>query len=139
MKWSEQMRVLQSEDEHYNQLIYDEKENALYINEECIALLDENNCLDQNTFWDLKKKYPYIDDKNFLLNCLFKIQTENGNITSPYYERVTTCYFHPSYVEYPENEHVETGNYIFVYLSIIDSVYNFTFIKKGPIKPPSPL
>ena len=32
MKWSEQMRVLLSEDEHYNQLMYDVDEGKLYIN-----------------------------------------------------------------------------------------------------------
>ena len=33
MKWSEQMRVLQSEDEHYNQLMLDTETRDLFIND----------------------------------------------------------------------------------------------------------
>ena len=37
MKWSEQMRVLQSEDEHYNQLEFDNDTYNLTINGEFIT------------------------------------------------------------------------------------------------------
>ena len=76
MKWSEQMRVLHSEDEHYNQLIYDVDENALYINDELIATLNDQKALEPNKFLDLKKKYPYIDDKNFLLTVFLQMYPE---------------------------------------------------------------
>lgn len=104
MKWSEQMRELLSEDEHYNQLIYDVNENALYINEKLIATLEENKSLDPNKFLDLKKKYPYIDDKNFLLNCLFKIETETstyGAAEGP--SQFMTGYTHPDIVKYTKS------------------------------------
>lgn len=104
MKWSEQMRVLNSEDEHYNQLVYDADEKALYINDKFIAKLDENSFLDEDTFWDLKKKYPYIDDKNFLLNCLFKLKSVSGNP-----KEYSTSYIPTIKVEYVEWEVLEQG------------------------------
>ena len=127
MKWSEQMRVLNSEDEHYNQLMYDVDENALYINDELIATLNEQKALEPNKFLDLKKKYPYIDDKNFLLNCLFKLQQENTDIR--------TRYFHPTYVEYPESEHVEGDYFISVSFVIEGTYYKFKLFKKKAITP----
>ena len=39
MKWSEQMRVLQSEDEHYNQLMLNVTTGELFINSELITIL----------------------------------------------------------------------------------------------------
>lgn len=126
MKWSEQMRVLLSEDEHYNQLIYDK--NALYINDKLIATLNENETLDPNKFWDLKKKYPYIDDKNFLLNCLFKLELErvtNGSAESGGTSTFVTGYFHPSYVEYNKSN---MSSYITVVLLVRDTVYRFSLI-----------
>lgn len=129
MKWSEQMRELLSEDEHYNQLVYDVEENALYINDKLIALLDENKSLDPNKFLDLKKKYPYIDDKNFLLNCLFKFESE----TSTYVEQVRpsqfmTSYFHPNLVRYTKSNE---GTVIEVELHHGDGIYNFTLLKQS--------
>ena len=128
MKWSEQMRVLNSEDEHYNQLIYAVDENALYINDKLIATLTENNSLDQNKFFDLKKKYPYIDDKNFLLNCLFKFeQKTTGYIAPDGTKQFITCYSHPNVVRYTKSN---IGTVIGVDLLIGESGYNFTLLKK---------
>lgn len=75
MKWSEQMRVLQSEDEHYNQLMLDIETGELFINDELIAVLSLNITdlqLDKNKFDEIIKKYPFFDDVRFLLNCIFK-------------------------------------------------------------------
>ena len=77
MKWSEQMRVLQSEDEHYNQLVFDVIEGMLYINDARVADV-QNGILSYNDYKDLMKKYPFFNDKNFLLHCLFKSKTDNG-------------------------------------------------------------
>ena len=86
MKWSEQMRVLQSEDEHYNQLMYYENTNTLYINDKPIAFLDEYT-LPQNIrikallyddFKEIIKKYPFFTDIKFLLNCIFKNDVVDG-------------------------------------------------------------
>ena len=129
MKWSEQMRVLLSEDEHYNQLIYDVEENALYINDKLIALLDENKSLDQNTFWDLKKKYPYIDDKNFLLNCLFKLEegtTTYGAAEAP--SQFMTSYCHPNLVNYTKSN---MRTVIEVVSFNGDPINQFTLLKKS--------
>ena len=124
MKWSEQMRVLMSEDEHYNQLIYDINENALYINEKLIATLDEDNSLDQNKFFDLKKKYPYIDDKNFLLNCLFKLEQEttgDAGLEEP--SQFMTGYLHPGLVKYTKSN---IGTVIEVELITGKEIHKFT-------------
>ena len=127
MKWSEQMRVLNSEDEHYNQLVYDVETKALYINDKLIATLNEQNTLDQNTFLELKKKYPYIDDKNFLLNCLFKIeQKTTGYIVSEGTSNLITGYLHPSLVRYTKSD---MGTIIEVELFTGDAHYNFTLLK----------
>ena len=126
MKWSEQMRVLNSEDEHYNQLIYNVAENALYINEKLIATLDERNSLDKNKFLDLKKKYPYIDDKNFLLNCLFKFEKEttgDSGLEEP--SQFMTGYFHPGIVSYTKSNE---GTVIEVKLIIDKEIHKFTLI-----------
>ena len=126
MKWSEQMRVLNSEDEHYNQLVYDGDANALYINDKLIATLNEQNVLDPNTFWELKKKYPYIDDKNFLLNCLFKLEQETTGYGAGTGNReLITAYFHPDRVEYNKSN---MGSSIMVQLIAVGTVYNFTLI-----------
>ena len=77
MKWSEQMRVLQSEDEHYNQLVFYVSEGLLYINDVIVADV-QNSILSYNDYKDIIKKYPFFSDKNFLLNCLFKSKTDNG-------------------------------------------------------------
>ena len=127
MKWSEQMRVLNSEDEHYNKLIYDIGENALYINEKLIATLDEQKTLYTNKFLDLKKKYPYIDDKNFLLNCLFKLEEGTTGYTSQEgTSNLITCYYHPSNVQYKKSN---MGTVIDVRVFIEDTTYKFTLLK----------
>lgn len=77
MKWSEQMRVLNSEDEHYNQLIFDVSEGMLYINDVYVADV-QDSILSYYNYKDLIKKYPFFNDKNFLLKCLFKSKTNNG-------------------------------------------------------------
>ena len=126
MKWSEQMRVLNSEDEHYNQLVYDIDENALYINDKLIATLNEQKTLEPNKFWDLKKKYPYIDDKNFLLNCLFKLKMETtGYGAGTGSSNLITGYFHPSHVEYNKSN---MGSSITVLLTVRNTDYHFVLI-----------
>lgn len=126
MKWSEQMRVLNSEDEHYNQLIYDNEEKTLYINEKLIARLDEEKYLDQNTFYDLKKNYPYIDDKNFLLNCLFKVKNETPDSSNPSNIVHMTYYSHTTFVSYTESTN---GSYIEVGMITGNTLYSFKFNK----------
>ena len=81
MKWSEQMRVLQSEDEHYNQLMLDIETGELFINDKLIAVLSLNVTdlqLDKNTFDEIIRKYPFFDDVRFLLNCIFKSRSSDG-------------------------------------------------------------
>ena len=84
MKWSEQMRVLQSEDEHYNQLMLDTVTGELFINDELIAVLNDSDgvgfTMQDYKFKNIIKKYPFFDDIKFLLNCIFK--TENSGSTS---------------------------------------------------------
>ena len=113
MKWSEQMRVLLSEDEHYNQLVYDVDKKELYINDKLIARTDEKDSISQDTFYNLKKKYPYIDDKNFLLNCLFKVKS----ITLP-----ITTYSRTTFVSYMESTN---GSYIEIGVVNGDDLYTF--------------
>ena len=74
MKWSEQMRVLQSEDEHYNQLMYNMDSDKLYINGEFIA--DIEGTVSYSLSQEIKKKYPFFTDENFLLHCVFKFSDE---------------------------------------------------------------
>lgn len=81
MKWSEQMRVLNSEDEHYNQLMFDITEKALFINGKKICNCDyedaesnEQTMLYTVHYYDSNeflKKYPFFTDEKFLLNCIF--------------------------------------------------------------------
>ena len=77
MKWSEQMRVLLSEDEHYNQLLYDLDGGRLYINGEMIAKADSITSegreltITYDKFTEIIKKYPFFTDIKFLLNCIF--------------------------------------------------------------------
>ena len=90
MKWSEQMRVLNSEDEHYNQLLYDMDESKLYLNKKLIAVLkphilenSEGQQYDINAlFYDdtieIIKKYPFFTDINFLLNCIITVNKTDG-------------------------------------------------------------
>ena len=73
MKWSEQMRVLQSEDEHYNQLMYGVDEGKLYINGKFITDV-YNNRVSYYTTKEIKKEYPFFTDENFLLHCVFKYE-----------------------------------------------------------------
>ena len=92
MKWSEQMRVLHSEDEHYNQLMYDTDESALYLNNK--KLIDnlqlniiENggvpiNCLFYDDAIEIIKKYPFFTDIKFLLNCIFRERISSGFVYS---------------------------------------------------------
>ena len=75
MKWSEQMRVLQSEDEHYNQLMFDTDECKLYINGKFIADID-GDTVSYSLYQDINKKYPFFTDENFLLHCVFKYNDE---------------------------------------------------------------
>ena len=127
MKWSEQMRELLSEDEHYNQLVYDVEANALYINDKLIAITDEGHSISQDAFCDLKKKYPYIDDKNFLLNCLFKLEQETTGYAAPDApKQIMTGYLHPNLVRYTKSN---MGTLIVVELITGDAIYNFTLPK----------
>ena len=126
MKWSEQMRVLNSEDEHYNQLVYDVEENALYINDKLIAILDEQKSLSPSKFLDLKKKYPYIDDKNFLLNCLFKFEDGTTSYVAQETSQFSTVYLHPSFVKYIKSN---DGVVIEVNLYFNAEIYQFALIK----------
>ena len=126
MKWSEQMRVLNSEDEHYNQLTYDTEANALYINDKLIATLNEQHALDPNTFLELKEKYPYIDDKNFLLNCLFKFEEGTATYTEPDApSQLMSGYFHPNLVRYTKSN---MGTVIAVELITGDAIHYFTLL-----------
>ena len=81
MKWSEQMRVLQSEDEHYNQLMLDTVTGELFINDELVEVLNNDigdvRTLEKHKFDKLIKKYPFFDDVKFLLNCIFVYGTDN--------------------------------------------------------------
>lgn len=128
MKWSEQMRVLNSEDEHYNQLICDLDAHSLYINDKLIATLDEANYLDPNKFCDLKKKYPYIDDKNFLLNCLLKFEEETSTYTAQgETSQFTTVYFNPNSVKY-----TKSNMGIAIEVATVDNhkIYKFGLLKQ---------
>ena len=131
MKWSEQMRVLNSEDEHYNQMVYDVEENALYINDKLVATLTEEHYLDQNKFLDLKKKYPYIDDKNFLLNCLFKLKKETSNPDTLDNITYMTLYGRTTFVNYAESEN---GSYIEIAMVDGKTIYTFRFITDDILK-----
>ena len=93
MKWSEQMRELLSEDEHYNQLMYNMTENALYINnKKLIHNLKPYRLADDLTvkalLYDdvekIMKKYPFFTDIKFLLNGIIK-QKINSEI---YYSKI---------------------------------------------------
>ena len=97
MKWSEQMRVLLSEDEHYNQLVYDTDTFTLYINDKPIACLEEyslqENMRIKALLYDgvieIMKKYPFFTDIKFLLNCIFKNKVVDG---IEYYKAVKVLY-----------------------------------------------
>ena len=83
MKWSEQMRILQSEDEHYNQLMIDSIGGQLYINDELIYVINISETpfvLPYDKFEKIKRKYPFFDDLKFLLNCIFYMP-DDGNET----------------------------------------------------------
>ena len=75
MKWSEQMRVLNSEDEHYNQLRLDSITGELFINDKLAVVLDASDgiriTMEYSKFKKIIKKYPFFDDIKFLLNCIF--------------------------------------------------------------------
>ena len=81
MKWSEQMRVLQSEDEHYNQLKLNVDTYELIINEEVIAKAlnkpvsgvgrSTASVVSYEDYNKIIKKYPFFTDVKFLLNCIF--------------------------------------------------------------------
>ena len=86
MKWSEQMRVLNSEDEHYNQLVLDTATGRLFINDELIDVLEggsingtPSRTLEHYKFKEILKKYPFFTDVKFLLNCVFV--EENARFT----------------------------------------------------------
>ena len=103
MKWSEQMRVLMSEDEHYNQLMYDTDTGKLFINDELVVVLNagigNERTVEHYKFKEIIKKYPFFDDIKFLLNCIFVCGNSNfteyvkpNNVTKydRYYE--INCY-----------------------------------------------
>ena len=100
MKWSEQMRVLLSEDEHYNQLVYDANENVLYLNnKKLIADLKPNIlenggdsvlCLFYDDAIEIMKKYPFFTDIKFLLNCIFR--------TDFYFIKAKEIYYYEYYI-----------------------------------------
>lgn len=86
MKWSEQMRELLSEDEHYNQLMYDTDTFTLYINNKSIADLQEYtleqipiHALLYDDFKKIIKKYPFFTDIKFLINCIIKDDIVDGS------------------------------------------------------------
>ena len=79
MKWSEQMRELQSVDENYNQLVYDVDNNKLYINGKFITDIDSGT-VSYNLAKEIKKKYPFFTDENFLLHCVFKAKDGNNTV-----------------------------------------------------------
>ena len=85
MKWSEQMRELISVDENFNQLELDVDKKILTLNGE--FLVKTNNPYGNGTYVieysDYKriiKKYPFFEDKKFLLGCIFKARGD-GNFT----------------------------------------------------------
>ena len=122
MKWSEQMRVLNSEDEHYNQLVYAVDKKELYINDKLIAITGSGHSISKDTFCDLKKKYPYIDDKNFLLNCLFKIKDETGYL-----------YGRPTFVHYSKSNN---GSCIIITTQYGNTGYMLCFITDEELQGP---
>ena len=81
MKWSEQMRELLSEDEHYNQLVLDTDARELFINDKLVAVLndidDVGSTMEYYQFKEIIKKYPFFDDIKFLFNCIFKFDRGN--------------------------------------------------------------
>lgn len=80
MKWSEQMRVLQSEDEHYNQLELDTDKHILTLNGEFLVNTthynDGTHVVERSDYKRIIKKYPFFNDKKLLLGCIFKAGTE---------------------------------------------------------------
>lgn len=80
MKWSEQMRVLNSEDEHYNQLMFDVTEEQLFINDRAICFSEASESgsdsilhyMPYGYIEECFKKYSFFTDEKFLLNCMFK-------------------------------------------------------------------
>ena len=97
MKWSEQMRELLSEDEHYNQLMCDVDTYTLYLNNKSIASLQPYSiksgvtihALLYDDFKEIIKKYPFFTDIKFLLNCIFKNKIVDG---IEYYKAVKISY-----------------------------------------------
>ena len=100
MKWSEQMRVLLSEDEHYNQLKLDIEAENLFINEEFVAeaLRTAVSNLGTSSAFVVKaedynkiiKKYPFFTDIKFLLNCIFK--------ESMHFTKVSQIFYYDDYI-----------------------------------------
>ena len=77
MKWSEQMRELISVDENFNQLELDADKKILKLNGEFLVNVNTpyNNGTHVVEYSDYKKiikKYPFFNDKKFLLGCIFK-------------------------------------------------------------------
>lgn len=118
MKWSEQMRVLQSEDEHYNQLMYDEDTYTLYLNKKPIGVLQPYTIDDKidngtiqvnikalfyNDVIEIMKKYPFFTDIKFLLNCINKKEYDG-----------TIEYSNPSSVEYQK---VSEGAWLLIFMN----------------------
>ena len=100
MKWSEQMRVLQSEDEHYNQLTLNINEKKLFINEEFIAKTSTGyipnlatssaHIVTYDDYHKIIKKYPFFTDIKFLFNCIFK------NVF--HYTKANEIYYYDKYI-----------------------------------------
>ena len=76
MKWSEQMRELISVDENFNQLVLDADKKILLLNGEFLVNTinngDGTHVIESSDYKRIIKKYPFFEDKKFLLSCIFK-------------------------------------------------------------------
>ena len=83
MKWSEQMRELISVDENFNQLELDADKHILTLNGEFLVNTthygDGTHVVEYSDYKRIIKKYPFFNDKKFLLGCIFK--TGEGDFT----------------------------------------------------------
>ena len=110
MKWSEQMRVLNSEDEHYNQLKFNVDTKELLINEEVIAKpvitqlpIIATSVLYRVSYEDyikIRKKYPFFTDVKFLLNCIFK--------KDYYFIKASEVYYYAEYIVIQNSDSTNT-------------------------------
>ena len=110
MKWSEQMRVLQSEDEHYNQLKFNVDTNELLINGEIIAetVIDAvsgigtsgAHVVSYEDYNKIIKKYPFFTDVKFLLNCIFN--------SGFYFTKAREIYYYDDYIVIQKYDSTDT-------------------------------